>query len=296
MSRKILSAAVAAIGVGLVASVAMADSYLGVTYLQYNSADYSNGDGGEFNAAVYLNGATNPIKVQNSPVQLAQDLIGNFGNPYTAPTGIGSATVFQTFCIQNGINDVTFQPGAQYYAEVQADALTHSSPPPEYLSAITQVLFAEFWNGSLPGYVYTEGTSRSGTAGELQQAIWSAQGDLGAVGSNLSGVEQTWYNDAAQFVLDQNNSDLDVGLGSGAAGNATGYTNVQVLALYSGSPSNAQGEVQADIAQAQLVELTDGTIVTGGAPVPLPSVAGLTMAMLSMVGLFGLVRRVRKHA
>jgi hypothetical protein len=71
---------------------------------------------------------------------------------------------------------------------------------------------------------------------------------------------------------------------------------VQVLALYSGSASNAVSEIQADIAQAQLVELTNGTIVTGGAPVPLPPVAALTMAMLSMVGLFGLLRRVRKHA
>ena len=82
-----------------------------------------------------------------------------------APSG---PPAFQTFCIES---QVLFNNGATYnYSLTQTD---HSSNP---LTKGAAYLFAQFSAGTLAGYDYTIGTGRIESAGGLQAALWTLQG------------------------------------------------------------------------------------------------------------------------
>ena len=110
--------------------------------------------GGEFNAVL------NP-----TPSSLI-DLSG-----YNQSKGTSFADgSFETFCIES---QVEFYPGATYNVTTDTQVL----PETQGVDAHTAWLYAEFASGSLAGYEYTPGNSRSASADVLQYAIWYFQGE-----------------------------------------------------------------------------------------------------------------------
>ena len=256
-----LTLAISALGFALRAAPVFAGSTVVLT-----QTGYSSGYGGEFTA--HLNDQTDIIST--GPVSTYAV------NPDTSLTAI-----FQTFCIQEGLNDVTFYPGQTYNAAIVDQVSNHHSPPPQTVSEIGGSLFDQFWNGTLnynyadsAGFQDTAGVflSRQACAGALQAAIWTAQGDQPLTA--LQGINDP----GSQLWVD-----------SGISGNQA--ARVQALSWYnlfqhSSAPSNVKILALTDgsggIAQAQLVEVPP--TVSSAAPVPLPSSAGVGLAMLGGLG------------
>ena len=130
-----------AIAMSLLASAGRAD-YVGTAVLYQADGQYSGGYGGEFNTTLTYSG-TSSLKAaaQYSPVQL-DSAVGGVG------TGSSTVAVFQTLCIQEGSNDVTFSPGTYYAATIETTAYNSNSPPPpndtQTVSPITAALFSRF--------------------------------------------------------------------------------------------------------------------------------------------------------
>ncbi|MGA2229908.1 MAG: hypothetical protein ABSH22_03190 [Tepidisphaeraceae bacterium] len=277
MKRGILAAALAAVGCGIVSSASMAGVYEGTVVLNQDLNNYSSGVGGEFQAnVVYAAGAPYTVATAGPNVQI--------GGPSTS-----AEAIFQTFCIQEGVNDVDFCPGSTYYASITP---APGNGAPSSVTSVTKVLYAEFYNGSLKnnGYDYTEGSGRTLSAGELQAAIWTAEGDQTSIANAASdaGISgnsaaqtqaQDWLTDAQNYVASGFTATADL---EGAS--ATGYNLVEVLGLYN-TQAEAANPSSAGIDQNQLVEVC--------APVPLPVTANATIVLLGAVGLFGLIRRRR---
>jgi hypothetical protein len=264
-----------AIAMSLLASAGRAD-YVGTAVLYQADGQYSGGYGGEFNTTLTYSG-TSSLKAaaQYSPVQL-DSAVGGVG------TGSSTVAVFQTFCIQEGSNDVTFSPGTYYAATIETTAYNSNSPPPpndtQTVSPITAALFSAFWNGTLSGYNYVMGADRSASASELQTAIWVAQGDNtwdgaandAGIGGNSSDIAQA----QAFYTWGSNNPDV-----SG---------DVQILGLYD-SQADAILDGQSGIHQAQLVEIGNSH---NTASVPLPSAGAEVVVLVGVAGLYRMARRV----
>jgi len=285
MKRTLLSAIFAGL-VGL-ASV----SYGQFTYDgQINLLDnqpYHSGVGGEFQANIFdIN--TTPVTGysvanQSSLTELpSQSSVAN----------LSTTSVFQTFCIQEGPNppghDVTFNPGTTYSAFTGTYAY-FADGSHETLSSITKVLYAQFWNGTLTNYNFTDsnvfltGLSRTEDAGALQAAIWVAQGNNDFAGAESdAGIGSDVLADAQAVAF--YNAALAVG------NNLT--SDEQEVAILELDSDSATPPNPADIAQAQLIELPPGGL---GTPpfTPLPPALYGGMALLAVVGLNRLSNRYR---
>jgi hypothetical protein len=284
LKRKILVAATTVIGLSLMASATKADSYLGQVVLVNNTSEYSSNVGGEFNATLYYANTVTfrPVVTQASPPYIAsQD-----GTPPSPSTGLDltNPTVFQTFCIQEGSNDVTFSPGT-YYAATINPSTVNDSDVSMTVSTITADLFSAFYNGTLTNYNYALGAGRTLSAGELQAAIWVAQGDQPntiagwAAAASDAGISDTtqaqaWYNDASAFSV-------------------LPGTSIEILGMYD-TESEAEAGTADGIHQSQLVEVYQSS--DSPPSVPLPATSREMMALLGAMGLFRLARRVRPVA
>jgi hypothetical protein len=273
MKRRILASAVAAVGLGVMASASRADYVGPIGTVLLNWGYYNSNYGGEFTATLTYSSGAPAIIPQATPPD----------DPNLLPAPAGEA-VFQTFCIQEGTNDVTFNPGGTYNASVSLQAPLYSGGT-ETLTSGVQDLFSEFWNGTLTGYNfatngYTAGTtlSRVESAAALQDAIWVLQGDQSSVGAAApdAGADsasqtqaQAWLNDVG--FAGYNNGAVSLG------GNYSNASSVEVLDL--------QYQNGGPIAQAQLVEIDAA---------PLPAAASSMIAMLGALALFGWIRKARK--
>jgi hypothetical protein len=298
VKRKLLALAAAAVGFGMMGSAARA-GYVGQIILNTNSL-YSSGHGGEFNSTLdYAPGGTIVVASQVPPVQqISPEPGAGFGSP--AGDGVGppdpSVAVFQTFCIQEGVNDVVFSPGTFYAATFEGSATTASGGM-ESVTPLTAALFDLFWNGNLTGYDYNNTNSlntRQHSAGELQAAIWDAQGDsvlgssqnLGDAGVTDDTLALLFEAQAAALVA-TNTPTVNPVVVLGLYDSLADYNADQAYdALHPGGPFATTG-----IAQAQLVEFSIGSEPNG--MLPLPSAGSQLAVMLGAIGLFGLVRRSR---
>ena len=152
--------------------------------------NYSSGSGGEFRAA--------PNAALGSLVQW-----GNYVDSSTIGTSIVGNTrtpSFQTFCLEAG---EYFNPGSTYDVVLNNGAVYGGGGAVngyDALSVGTAYLYSQFAKGTLTGYNYTYGATRVVSAGELQQAIWSLEGEGGILSANMQTI-------------------LTTGLGVGGAGN-----------------------------------------------------------------------------
>lgn len=278
MKLRSISVAIAAAALGLMSSASLADSYVGTVVL--TQGPYSSGVGGEFTGnTVY--GASVPSAVSAfDPGATSGGIIANqptliSGSPASLVNASAASAVFQTFCIQEGQNDVTFNPGNTYYGILT----TSVASGPGTISAATAVLFDQFWNGTLANYDYLndQSLSRQASAGALQDAIWvaegdqpsiaAAEGDAGITGNAAAIAQATaWYNYAEAY--------------SGPL-----PLDVRILELYGPTDSGTPG-----IAQDQLVEIPNG--FNQGPSVPLPASAGMGFLLLAGLGGYAAMRKV----
>jgi hypothetical protein len=283
MKRKILSAAVAAITFGMIASASRADTADGTVVLTLPTVGQF-GVGGEFTAQMSgpahagTSDANVYIATQSLPAQ-----------------GSAGGTTFQTFCIEAGSHDEDFNPGVTYNAYIVSQPPS-TSPPLSFmkLNAVTSNLFGAFWNGDLAsaqmngysGYDYSNssvgGASRTASAAELQFAIWVAQGDAGIIYGSSStppGLGDSTDYDSQVGILEadygtyltssqltQSYDLYQLGLG---ATYALDGTNVAVLGL--GDPEGYY--------QAQLVVTTTAGMqaVLGDSPLPKSGLSGFCL-------------------
>lgn len=86
----------------------------------------------------------------------------------------GHGQGFQTFCVQTSVD---FHPG-NTYSYYAASLATVGSPQNGLpLTAGAAWLYGEFAQGTLSGYSYTGGATRTADAGLLQSAIWALMGE-----------------------------------------------------------------------------------------------------------------------
>jgi len=185
---------------------------------------FSHGQGGEFAAA-------------------SADLYNAYGNNYAAVAknqiAVGTyGNSLQTFCIETGEE---FTPGVTYSYKISPNALWGGAAgyPGKPVAWGTAWLYYEFATGGLAAYGYDYGANRSTTAGDLQLAIWYAQGLTTSLDGNVVGYSEAgrngtaFYNDAV------------------AAGLLAGITNVKnassgafdVMALNLGDPGQVQDQL-----------------------------------------------------
>jgi hypothetical protein len=249
-----------------------------VVDLIWNTGQYSSGYGGEFNATLYYS-ATPPVEVQtqSSPVQIASQA-GPLPSPYnsTVPYDTETPAVFQTFCIQEGAHDVTFSPGTYYAGVVGPSTVDENNPTQtQTVSSITATLFTLFWYGDLTSadtggavnYDYSNDGGRPVSAGELQLAIWVAQGDTtftSAQGLSDAGLTTTAEVDEAEDYYDY------------AEANPIPYADaedVEILGMYDTAAEAAVGG-PTGLHQSQLVLLN-------------PSYGGISSALPTPTSAFG---------
>lgn len=136
---------------------------------------YSYGNGGEFRAVGNAG--------LNSVVNWSAYNTGSANN--TAGT---SDAYFQTFCTENAEE---FTPSDSYpVTSIGNNALYNDTSHPVPITLGVAYLYSRFASGTLQNYDYTYGGSRSTSAGNLQNAIWSLLGEQSM--SLLTGVA---YND-----------------------------------------------------------------------------------------------------
>ena len=214
--------------------------------LYQDLANYSYGVGGEFRA------------VPNA------DLLST-ANPtlagYTAATADSTVPYFQTFCVETaeefnpgGTYDVSFSYNIKY----QGGAFLPNGAP---ITMGTAWLYSQFAAGTLIGsgplpYDYAYGGGRTGTAGDLQEAIWYLQGEAGLVNG---GADGTAFVSAAVSAL-----------GATINNPAEGAFGVVVMNLTSGGGNN----------QDQLMIVHDPSAVIVTVPEPGPGAfVGASMAL-----------------
>ena len=295
MKSRLFLSAVTAVVSGLLASSSMAAN-VALGQVQLNGSNYSFGNGGEFQAIELNNsGNTSPLTGTGWTTNTSTQ---------NMPPALASSGQFQTFCIEAGVNDVTFSPGHIYNATM-IDQSTNSNARLT-LNAATAALYGAFATGNLMGYNfynYAVGGSivdtRAQSAGALQYAIWVAQGDASGYSQSTEAAQvgglfnQTQFDAAVAWLesqpggygsLDSTELSQAWNFYSSSLSSYGSYaTDTQVVAL-STIPNGA-----LDSAQAQLVE---GSITPHVSDTPLPRSAFAGLSLL--VGLSG-VELLRKR-
>ena len=168
---------------------------------------------------------------------------GEFAAAATPTAGKPALGNFQTFCIEY---NEEFTPvnwgGPSYYYKINSGAVSgdlnlgHGSAVVANFDPIslgTAWLYSQFRAGNLAGYDYSPGSGRSATAGQLQQAIWYFEDEIGHSGEPaFNPAGNSFYLAAiAKFGSD------------GAFSNANGAYGVVALNLYTMSGGSAQDQL-----------------------------------------------------
>ena len=222
-----------------------------------NQGNYSYAAGGEFTA---ITSPTDPFLQFYAP---------------DAKATVGSATGFQTFCIETGVE---FTPGHSYFYTLGNQAMPFSgggTGSAAFLTTGAAWLYYEFGTENLSGYNYQNNNitslnpSRETDAGLLQAAIWWFQG------------KQTYSGYATPTIV--NNpfyADVEVYLSSNDLTDSSLYGGSSVEILQMWSNANDTGA-----AQNQLVLTSGSWSVPDG---------GMTIALLggALIGLQVLRRKL----
>ena len=147
---------------------------------------YQDGDGGEF-GALNVVGNTAQSTTPAGYSSLAEYTFGAGDNPSGSFAGL---TAFETFCVEAGNNDVYFNPGQVYNSSLSENII---GGRPMTLSVGTAWLYSQFAQGVLAGYDYTTDGGRGNSAGDLQNAIWFLQGEIGNPGNAFSNAALTLF-------------------------------------------------------------------------------------------------------
>jgi len=190
-----------ALVLGLVAAPALADYSGGRIYYDRETSYYS-GNGGEF--TIKEDGDGYPFQLSNSAYA-------------DVARGVQSPESFQTFCVENteyvdqpmDVKVSTTWTSGDNYPQWDSDnehfpqshAIEGSEDVGDDLNPETAYLYSHFARGSLGGYHYaltgtdpTSGLTRAQSAGQLQHAIWFAEGEIGSLTSGS--WAETWYDQA----------------------------------------------------------------------------------------------------
>ena len=211
---------------------------------------YSYSDGGEFNA------------VPNAALLSVNPTLAGYV-PATMNLAAG-APYFQTFCVENR---EYFRPGSTYNVTISDEVKYEGGqfPNGEPITIGTAWLYSQFAAGTLSGYDY-DGSGRSASAGNLQQAIWYLQGEETSLVNG--GADGTAFYNAALSVL------------GGAINNAAHEAyGVVALNLWVPNPDGSNGAA----AQDQLMVVPDQIAV------PEPGAVSFGLLLLLPLGL----RKVR---
>lgn len=175
-----------------------------------------------------------------------------------------SPWLYQTFCLEVS-EQMQFGRTLNFSAGTSAvgggGGATNGSDP---LGAATAYLYTQFYNGTLSGYDYTQGSGRTADATSLQLAIWKLEGEVDG-NSTLEGHYAN--NSQAQSWVSAANSAVSNGSWSGLG-------SVVVLNVTDSRGSNLQS-------------------VLAVTAIPLPPAALLGLGLMTGVGGFGLLRRRR---
>lgn len=147
----------------------------------YNlSTEYSYGNGGEFRAVGNSgSGSLDSIVNWSAYAATTQGTVGSAADAGTWGYGSGLAVngnrYFQTFCTEL---QEEYTPGGTYtISSVGNNALYNGTGHPVPITMGVAYLYSQFAAGTLVGYNYTYGSGRSGTAWDLQNAIWTLLGE-----------------------------------------------------------------------------------------------------------------------
>ena len=152
--------------------------------LYQDLSNYSYSDGGEFNAVPDAN-----------LLSLNPTLAGYAPTTVNLTAGIPN---FQTFCVETG---EFFSPGTTYNVTISDEVLYDGGqfPNGEPITIGTAWLYSRFAAGTLSGYDYADGSGRTTSAGDLQQAIWYLQGEENSLVNG--GADGTAFYNAAVSAL-----------------------------------------------------------------------------------------------
>jgi len=209
--------------------------------LNVDSANYTGGNGaGEYKVGAWSGGS-----------------VPTMGSGVNAPGG-----VFQTFCVESN-ESIVFNTTYNYTASTSAVAGGYSGGNPDALDAKTAYLYTQFWNGTLSGYTYTQGSGRVASATSLQLALWKIEGEIqpGALTTayNNDTQAQAWVSAATSAV---------------SAGTWTGIGNVRILNL---TDVSTGANIQSVLAMLAVV--------------PLPSALMLGFGLMSAMGAASVLKR-----
>jgi hypothetical protein len=238
-------------GLAGVLAVPAVQAQMQITLYQ-DLSNYSYSDGGEFNA------------VPDAALLSVNPALAGYA-PATADLTTGNPN-FQTFCIETG---EYFYPGTTYNVTISDEIMYDGGlfPSGSPITMGTAWLYSQFAAGTLSGYDYTEGSGRTATAGDLQQAIWYLQGEETSLVNGGSGADGTAFYNAAETVL------------GGTINNAAnGAYGVVALNLWVPNPDGSNGAG----AQDQLMVVPDPSAVV---PVPEPSAASFGLLLLLPLGM-----------
>jgi len=177
MKRLLLTLAICA----LLASPALA----GPTVQAWQQAGYSSGNGGEFTAK--------PSGWSWNPLVYYDASTSNIGDHDPS---------FQTFCIEGA---EYFSPGAAYNVTFGNNAMYGGNAPNgDPISVGTAWLYHEFQNQTLDGYDWDPLATRSTSARDLQNALWSLEGEGGSLTAAYATMLTNKFGSVANAMLDNN--------------------------------------------------------------------------------------------
>jgi hypothetical protein len=185
MRTKIILASIA---VAMSAVPVLADYSGGQVY--YNRINgYYTGNGGEFT-----------LSTDGGPGLLLP--LSAYANVTKNQPGSTAVPSFQTFCVE--ATEYTASPmeimvSTTFVNETTgaitgpgSHAIYGGKPYGDNLDPRTAYLYTQFAKGTLSSYVYTAGSARSASAGELQEAIWAIEEEIGSA----NGQAATWILEA----------------------------------------------------------------------------------------------------
>lgn len=177
----------------------------------------------------------------------------------------GTTNTFQTFCLETQVEYSTNTPYSAVlsnYSPMDGKALTQGAA----------WLYWQFATGQLQGYDYSNATSRTNSAGLLQEAIWS-----------LMNQSQPFTNQPVNSSTNSFYSLASTTLGANLLNANNGQYNVYVLNLYTDPSHTTEAQDQLVLAGP----LDEPNVPPS--PTPIPAAAWLLGS--GLMGLLGLKRR-----